>query len=246
MNNFTWKKHIIELSGGYDETNLKSFSQGNFYNKSIYNNNQKASDARNFVSTESPIIEPKSPSGLVQAPLMNKANIHAGSTGNAVDAGVFDRWWRPAIVDLQSASKDTAELSIENKSRLDRGIITPKTIGTSVNPSHLDLSTTFGYKPDGLTKYPLKDYFNEGTEWRKTTYEKIDSKMDKTDFEKYKGNINKLLEGDEIKPGLKKDVKDLKTKIGSLNTEAFEDRIKKVEDNLEKIIGLFKSLAPKK
>ena len=53
---------------------------------------------------------------------MNLKGIYAQGTSNTVDAGAFDRWWRPLIIDLQSAAKGTASLALENKEQLEKTI----------------------------------------------------------------------------------------------------------------------------
>ena len=111
MNTFSWKKYIVELSGGYDESKLKTFSSGNFYDENNYEEERKKAGSK-FIDNESRNIDDE------KKPSMNKPGIYAQPGNNKVDAGVFDRWWRPVIIDLQSASRDTARLALENKSNI--------------------------------------------------------------------------------------------------------------------------------
>ena len=111
MQNFFWKKYIIELSGGsgYDESKLDKFSKGDFYDNRQYEKTRdEADDGKKYVSKEKDQITD------IQSPFMNKSGIYAQPGNNSVDAGAFDRWWRPVIIDLKSAAKDTAKLALEN------------------------------------------------------------------------------------------------------------------------------------
>ena len=213
MQDFFWKKYIIELSGGsgYDESKLKEFSKGKFYDEKQYEKTRDDAGTDYVKSERSKITD-------LQSPVMNLSGIYAQPGNNSVDAGAFDRWWRPVIIDLKSAAKDTAKLALENQSKLNGtitkldGTITPKIIGTPAEPAHLDINTTFGYKGD--KKYKLSDYFNDGNDWRET----VDGKI--TRLEEYKNNLDDLLNGKDGKEGIK-------TKVSKL--EGMDAKVSKLE-----------------
>ena len=247
MKNFFWKKYIIELSGGSGyESKLDQFSKGDFYDKGQYETEQQQADDNNYIRKENEKI--KDP----QSPVMNQKGIYAQAGNNSVDAGAFDRWWRPVIIDLKSAAKDTAKLALENQSNLNgtitklNGTITPKTIGTSDNPAHLYINTTFGYKDD-KTKYRLSDYFNEGNEWRKT----VDNQL--SGLEKYKNNLDDLLNGKDGKEGIKTKVSELegiKTKVSELEgiktkVTKLDEKINQLDENVGNIIQILSKLSSK-